>query len=128
MADEGVTAKIPPKLPAEPCANCPSKRAFCASPFWEKLSQGQMTAVLKGDTTALRFGGVQICKESGSLDGAPRALINSSKVRGERLAKLSARKGARVCWKTLQLRRQEIFTPPPSARAEQTAVTVEVCE
>lgn len=83
MADEGVTAKIPPKLPVEPCANCPSKRAVCASPFWEKLSQGQMTAVLKGDTIALGFGGVQICKKSGSLDGAPRALINSSKVHGE---------------------------------------------
>lgn len=82
-----------------------------------------MTAVLKGDTIALRFGGLQICKESGSLDGAPRALIHS-KVRGE---SSQQEKGVKVCWKRLQLGRQEIFTPPPSARAEQTAIRVEVC-
>lgn len=79
MADEIVAEMIPPNLPMEPCANCPSKKASCASQFWEKWSQGQMTAALKGDTIALRFGGVQIRKKSGSLDVAPRALINSSR-------------------------------------------------
>jgi hypothetical protein len=37
-----------------------------------------MTAFLKVDRIALRSGGVQICKESGSLDVVPYVLINNS--------------------------------------------------
>lgn len=59
-----------------------------------------MTAFLKVDRIALRFGGVQICKESGSLDAGPRVLNNSSKDHGEEAGQVLSKKvgvGANIC-------------------------------
>lgn len=95
MADESGTEMTPLNLPAEPRANCPSKKASCASQFWEESSQGQTTAFLKVDRIALRSGGVQSCRESGSLAVVPLVLINNSSKdhRGEASQALSMKGG-----------------------------------
>lgn len=72
-----------------------------------------MTTFLKVDRRALRFGGAQICKESGSLDVVPRVLINnSSEDHGEEASQAQQAGEAKVCWTKLQLRKEELFRPP----------------
>lgn len=106
----------------------PLRKSFLCQSFLGKLSQGQMTVVLKMSMITLRFQGIQIYKSWSriSIDAVPCTFINSKEAHGEGLAEVSTKEGLEGLLEQVGVERGKYLDPHWEPEQNQIPIMIEL--